>query len=221
MAGAPRWLSAMPPEFRARTAPPTVPGSLGAVARRSRWPGVIGSISLALGVLGVLGGAVGAASQLISSRIQSMVPGQEVVFDAQRKWMAESIGVQSAGALIAGLLIVAGAGLLMRRRWSRPVFFAWAILRVVGGIAAAMVTYGMQRDQFEAMSRMNPGAGGGPPPAVMTAVGDITVLATAVGYGLWAALWPAFMVVWLCRPKIRAEMSAWTHPPVRREGGVT
>ncbi len=213
------WLAAMPPEYLARAAPPTVPGPLGGIARMSRWPGVVGSISVALGVLGIIAGGLGAVSQLLSSRIQTMVPGQQGMFDAQRKWLVESLVVQSVGVLIAALLTLAGVALLLRRPWARPVFFAWAGLRVLGGAAAAVVTYAMQRDQFGAMGAMSPVGGTGPPPAVMGAIGDITAIATAVGYGLWAVVWPAFIVVWLCRASIRREIAGWTRAPAAPTAG--
>lgn len=214
----PAWLAAMPADFVARLTPPTVPGPLGGVARKTRWPGVIGSISIALGAAGLLMGAVTLFSQAMSGYFAGMVPGQNQVFAAQRKWFPQVAITQSISIAIATILFVAGIAMVRRSPRSRLLFTIWIPLRVLCAIAVTIVTYLMQRDQFAAMSATSvmggggaaaPGGGGGGPAVITGAIADASVIAAAVGYGLWAMIWPSFMLIWLLRPVIRAQMRAW------------
>jgi hypothetical protein len=201
--------------------PPTEPVPIQRVAIGSSWPGVVGSIALVFGVLGILQGVMGIVGSVVMGFVASMANAAPspsggpnamagvAMMEQYRWWMIASALI---GAAIAGVLLTGGIGMLRRRAGCAVVLMAWAALKMVWGLVTTGVGVMIQREQMQAMQAQMAQQSQPMPAAMMTGMSEGIMLASLV-FGLaWAWALPVFMLVWMNRPKIKAEVRAWRAP---------
>ncbi|MCC6426004.1 MAG: hypothetical protein IT435_04205 [Phycisphaerales bacterium] len=213
-----------------RITPPTTPGPI-RHARPASWPTPLGVISIVFGVGGVLLSLVNAASMLLFSQMgkaatttthsSSTAPttagpdpfgSVTAMFSSMGKWAIPLSICNFLLAAIAGLLIAAGSGICMRRKWGRTWAIYWSILKMLAAILLAIFTGLMQRDQMSTMATMTTGPGGSPNPAAPMIAGMAPMMAifSACISILWYWAYPTFILIWMYRRSVRAEVASWT-----------
>lgn len=205
----------MPPPLP--VAPPIVAGPLGKPPSRPVWPTPIGVISIVFGASGVLGGLYGAATPWLFSSMSSWTQHTptsttSVQFDpfaAMRNWAISMTIVSGLGALLAAILLAGGIGLLQRKVWGATLHFWWAAVRIPHAFALTAVTIGMQQEQMAAMSQQS----GAALPAAFASgflwFGSILSIA-------WYCAYPTFLLIWMTRPAVRAEVGKWREIAARQ-----
>jgi hypothetical protein len=185
--------------------PQTPPTQRGPGAKApSVWPAVIGVIAIVFGSLGALGGAWGAFSPLLLRLMASVIPDDQAASLEVMRESASSIVVLSVAALVLGVLLLAGGvGLCRRRSWGPKVCLIWAGLKLLHVVFNSVWGYMIQQAQFQQLvNEPNmPAAFGG----MMQVIGAFTIVLGIV----WGWALPLFMLVWLTRKSIRAEVAGW------------
>ena len=133
--GAPQsGMSPPPPE-----ANPHVPTSI---------PKVFGIIHIVYACLGMIGAAFGVLGMVVMKAIMAPDLGDEVegldgFFEAYEK-MAVYTYIDSGLKVILGLvLLIAGIGLLKKKRWAQKLSVTWSVVRIVVGIGMTVFRYGV------------------------------------------------------------------------------
>ena len=196
-------MSTFPDQSPPSMPPPPPPAAVPPPPQRA-WPMVIGIIAIILGVLGALGGCIGLTFTPFLGLMDNIVPPEEA---PQLEGLAEMVpsllATAFAGLVIAVLLLMGGIGLVRRRRWGVTACLTWAVVKMVYVVANAFIGYLVNQAQFEAM-QSDPNLQNLPMgffPA-MGAVGSCFGIA-------WGWILPIFMLIWLTRPGIRAEVREW------------
>ncbi len=184
-------------------APPTTPGDLVLPKRQSVWPGILGTISIVLGALASAASAWQAVGPFFMDLFLNMMPEET---RAQLSSYTESIWTQVAVGLVAlaaaVVLIVAGVRLVQRRRVAVPLLWTWIVLKTLAAFATTAMTLYLQKIQFEATASQTAAMPAGVTTIILVATGVLTLG--------WYLLYPAFIAVWILRPKIRAEVRGWS-----------
>ena len=183
--------------------PPREPGALSMPARPTAWPTALGVIAIVLGAMGILGGCWGSLAPFLMKMLaDALPPGQPTGLESCEKWGFWIVLIQVVNACLAALLLAAGIGLVKRRRWSVTAAYTWAALKMVFVLVNVISAYGMQQEQFEAMTQQGlPGLGGG----IFAAVGVFSIV-----FGLvWGWALPVFLLIWFARATIKAETAEW------------
>lgn len=176
-------------------APPTTQGEVRR-AGRSAWPTVIGVISIVLGILGALSGLFGVVTTALLPQLMPQMQG----FQLRGPVLIASIASSALNALVALLLLIAGIGLAMRRRWSVGTLRTWAVMKIVLGIAGVAIGWWVQTAMRQSQQQANPMGSG--MVAAMQAAGLLFGL-------LWALAWPIICLAWLARAPVRSEWETW------------
>jgi hypothetical protein len=187
--------------------PPTEPVPIRRAALGSSWPGVIGTISIVFGAMAMLGGVATLFGPLLMSWIRN-IGGAETAgaFAAMDKWEWWTYLSGALGFGVAAVLLAGGIGLVRRRPRSRGVLLTWAAMKLVlGGVASVMGAF-IQWD----IQSANAQSASVPPGMVW----GMVVVSLVIGFA-WLAALPIFMLIWLTRPKIKAEIRSWGTPNVR------
>ncbi len=185
-------------------APPTEPGHRGPVApRTAAWPTV-------LGILGIMLGALGAVVYLLNAVLMAFFApwlaglggqGDEATTAGLAASAPLQAGLAAVQTAVSLLLLAAGIGLLRRRPGAAPLARAWAVVKIVVTVAAAVVAVAVQRQQFEAEANQ----AGGMPGAFFTGI----IVATFLFTILWGWALPVFMLIWLRLRGSREEIARW------------
>lgn len=191
-----------PPTAPVAVAPPTRPGEIRRVGRRSAWPTVFGVISIVLGGGGVLGGIGGIVSTVFLGAMTAAMMGASAGTIRVVNVLSSAVALVVASVLLAG-----GIGLTMRRRWGARTVLAWAVVKMVVTVPAVAAGAWVQHLSFQhsmqQAASQSPGAA--LPPGVGVAMAAVTVV-----FGLaWGWAWPVLCLVWLGRTRCRAEWSTW------------
>lgn len=191
------------------TPPPPTPPTRPSLTERPQgspvWPTVIGVIAIVFGSAAILGGFWGVLYFLNFERISAMFPpGTAHMMDVVLEWrafMTLSSGLMSATAAI---LLIAGIGILKRRRWSVRTCAGWAILKMLVIVPQAVAGAMMQQAQMEKFSQQ---AGNAMPggTGIFAAIHVFTIGAT-IAWG-WAL--PVFLLIWFSRAKVKQETVQW------------
>ena len=200
---------------RVSVLPPMQPGSAPVADRPTRWPNVLGVISIVFGAGAILMSSFNFASPRFYAWLAERAP-QDAGMAAQAEVMAEhATGTMIMAAfttLLAALLLFGGIGLLRRRHWGVLVCTTWAVSKIPFVLVGAYFGLIVAREMMDKMGTLTPA--GGPPPAFLDAM--ITVgIALAIVWG-WA--YPVFLLIWFSRGKIKAEYRDWAQP--RSSGDV-
>lgn len=199
--------------------PPTVPGAV--PLPLSRWPAVLGVISIVLGGFGVLRnscGVFGAFSTGLITTFFSSQPGasgpemQQQVALMQAGMPSPMLSVLEAclALLTSVLLLIAGIQCVRRESMARVLHLVWAGARVLVAVLTCVVGYLTMQSQAKVMQGMG-GAGGGAagmPPGFagyMSIMGMVGIVLTFA----WGVAYPVVVVVWFSKPKVKAEVAGW------------
>jgi hypothetical protein len=189
-------------------APPMQPGQIPMPEQRSTWATVIGVIAIVLGSGGILSGCWSLASPFVFDFFRNMIPpgqatGMEVM-DAIDEWRSWTIINSLLTIAVATLLLVVGIGLLKRRRWAVGAGVAWAILKTLLALVTAVFVYMIQQAAFEAMGQQVPAA-----PGLGLAFYRMIAVCSAAFTVLWYCAFPVFLLIWLSRAKVKADVADW------------
>lgn len=178
--------------------PPTARGSVPAVVKPPRWALVIGTCC----IVGAVVASVIALSTLATPWWVQFAPGGQMATAASAtlEHAAEYSVLGGFKLLAAGLLMTGGIGLVGARRWSRRALLGWAAMELIIAPVNLWLSVAVSRQTNAAMR-----AAGLPTPEFADRI-------NLVVHGLTAALaiGPAlFVLIWLLRARIRAQMSRW------------
>lgn len=187
---------------------------------QSKWPKVIGIISLIYAILGLTCTGFGAIWYAIMPMLPEMFRGGVETPPIVRF----GIMSQSLLGLFLGVLMLLGAiGLLRRRARGVAQLKLWAALRLlllVIGLGFGVLTMGaqvdMQRGGYEFRNRMVEEQGGDPQPIPSEESLAMRVkLQMGIGTGVFL-IYPLFLGLFLSRRKVTDEVAEWqdTYRPV-------
>ena len=194
--------------------PPVEPGGITNDEQLTKWPKVIGVISLIYGFLGLLCSTMSGVWLGVADMLPEMWRG-----GVELPAIVRMTGmVQVVLTLGVGILMVMGSVSLLRRRRAGPGRLKkWVVLRMMLIVAAAivMVLTGpaqiqMQRsildytnDRFREADMTN---------RIVEKTDDElwrrVIIQGGIGFGL-TAIYPVFLGFWLSRKKITAEVEQW------------
>lgn len=187
-------------------APPTDPGEISTPQRPSNWPTVIGIIAIVFGALGILGGLWNAAAVFMVDTMASMMPpGQADTFEVMREWRVWTVVFGLMAAVLAVLLLAAGIGLLQRKRGSVQLSRTWAVLKMLFVVGNSVFGYLVQQGTLAALAQQDPNFGK-LPGQFIGVIGVFTIVFIII----WGWALPVFMLIWLSRKKVKADVSRWT-----------
>ena len=166
---------------------------------RPKWPKVIGIISIVLGSLGLVCGAIGAGSMFF---LPSMMSGQTFEGGTPPVFPYQPAPTLMMAAMFASLiwtivLIVAGAMTASRKPIGRPVHLLWAAVAILIG-ALSMKMQVDQQNALAAWLRDNPSS----QIAQMTG-GNVGGLIGLVVAAFFSFAWPLFVLCWFLLVKKR------------------
>lgn len=203
--------------------PPVIPGELGGLGERAKWPTVLGWFSIVLGALGILKNGCGAASNLVmgGAGMTAFMGGGSGPQAAQAEQMKQAMGGLSGWIMLTGalslvslfvsvLLLVAGISMLNRKVSSVGMHKAWAWVRIGMLIAETGVGLVLQTAMVNAMMTSMPQGGGGtPPPAGFSQmIMAFTVIGVCFSVLLGLA-YPVTVLIVLGKRWAKEEVSRW------------
>lgn len=176
---------------------------------QSTWPKAVGIIMIVLGAYGLFTMAIGIAGTVFMPYLKDFLDsiGAGVGPAAGQFSAVEAHGgmvmtILVTHGLLAGLLLAAGIGILKRRRWSLAPAFVYAVARIIHATVSTIAQMPMQKEMLRSTSATPSPL----PPRLMELLVNISVPITiAIGCAL-----PVFLLIWLLRPRIKAETAAWT-----------
>ncbi|MBC7835794.1 MAG: hypothetical protein H7Y88_11945 [Phycisphaerales bacterium] len=165
------------------------------------------------GVLGILVAIFGIASLfLMEGFIESAPQGEQMLAD-MKKQRPITIVMSLVAAAVSAWLLTSGIGMAKRRAWSVPSLRWWSIAKIVLALISVGWSFYTQQGQLDAARQAQAsggsGAGGAPaagPSAAMIGVMTTVTLAFTL---LWSLALPVFSLIWLSRPKVKAETAGW------------
>jgi len=180
-------------------------------ATRAVWSTVIGIINIIFGAVEVVRYIFcGALDPWFLNR--PFYPGLNAPpgYDGQVVALSQHLPCMILGNLFAAalavLLIVAGAGLIRRRRWAVKACHAWALLKIAHALAAAVVLHRVILSQIDAIPNTPtaslPFTAGGYGEVSLAYIGLVVAL-------VWRVAYPVFVHEWLSRRKVKTEIAAW------------
>lgn len=178
----------------------------------TRWPKIIGIICLVLGGVGAICGITTVIGTFFMKSLAKLVEGQPAppgggptpaeLIEASAKHQGLTATVAVVGLLTACFLLYCGIRLITRKANARKLLLAWASIKGLEVIFATWVGFMNAKAQVALYNDYEVAAEGA---GNIAAMSMITIVAGAL-FGL--AL-PVFMAIWLNRPAIKAETSAW------------
>lgn len=173
---------------------------------------VIGIILIVVGAGGALTGLWGFVGAWVMT---ALLPAMAEMEEMQRAiaYLGVWQYLLSAATLgLGALCVVAGVGMVRRRPRSIGATKIWCILKIVLGLGAAGMTAMLQAETMR--NELNASGGAGSPFAGMaTAIAVVTFIASAA----WSAALPVFLLLWLRRKVVKAEIASWS-PHTTSEG---
>jgi len=170
------------------------------------WPLVLGVICAVAGGFGV----VGAIGQLLAPLFMKFVgemiggTGADELMGMVQKHAALNSALYALGLVLAVVLLTGGVFLAKRRSIGARLLLWWSLARVPWTAGLLWLTFLTQREQMKFMMAQQ----GTTPPqfkGIMTGVNAGTLIVVAI----WSLALPLFLVVWLRREKIAAQMKDW------------
>jgi hypothetical protein len=177
------------------TSPPIVSAEPPMQARQPSWPVVLGEISIFIACLYFLGLGCGA---LVTFTLPSPPPS-----GPHAEWLAASqppmwlTAMHGVGSLLLTVLLFVGSIKLILRRPAGAWMCWWWSWAHPAWIIGMFVLHGVLQP---------------PPPADLQALGSDQHMGGVAGLTACMALpflWPAFLIVWFLRPKVRTEVRTW------------
>lgn len=167
---------------------------------RSRWPVLLGVVSIAFGGLGLTCYGCQSAGTLLAPLMAPQTEGAPsatfVVFSA----------VDYCGAsMLSAWLLVAGIGLCMRKRWAARATSWWAVVKLAFTLVITIVTFPFLGELADRTMKSLEEA------RVNLDVGVTETLMavwTIIG-ALFAMAWPLFLMIWFGRRSVQREVESW------------
>ena len=195
----------------AYAAPPTNPYT-DPLRGPPKWAKVVGTIMITFGCLGLLGGLWSLLWTAVMPMFTASMPdptGTMAQMNDMSGFMLLSSLVMTALAI---MLLVAGIGIVKRRPWAPSATIVWSILKILYGIVSSVAGYLMQRGYManlkNDMAAQTTGQGQQVATSMMSAMEAIMPLFVLLQIAFVAAL-PVFLLWWLTRKKIRADIATW------------
>lgn len=189
-------------------APPTEQGDLVPWKAPATWPTAVGVISIVLGSLGALVWAWSALAPLFMGTFATFAsanhPEMNATIQAQKDTAVWTVSAGSLNTITSLLLMISGIGLANRSPWSPGAARLWAMLKIPVAIFAVIATGITQRAMYQAMAKQPNG-----PSAAAAGMGSALTVFTGALSLAWGWAFPIFMLIWLSRPKVRAEIAGW------------
>ena len=186
-------------------APPTQPVTYAPPAQRSSWPTVLGIIAIVLGALGILGGLWGLISPMVMKAAWANAPApNQAMLDAIEPWRGWVVLCALVTIVLAIALLVSGIGLVRRRTWARPLCQTWAVFKILYVLASSGLGYQMARASYDTASQQSPNL----PALGPTFAQSMAAVGVCVGI-VWSCALPVFLLIWLSRARIKAEIAEW------------
>jgi hypothetical protein len=159
-------------------------------------------------VLGVLGGIWGVLGAAMMGWVPA-VPGQPTDFlESLKRFRPWLLLAHGCAIPVAILLLIAGIGIVQRRRWSMTLALLWCFAKVLLVVGTTFVTYLLQTAQFHALAVGRQGSA--PlPSALSSSIINASVIVGTVLSIAWGWALPIFLIVWLLRTPIRRETRGW------------
>lgn len=189
--------------------PPTVPGPLGSVPQGPGWPMAVGVVCILFGAGAALSAAWAIAMSYLSFQMLEGTPGGAAAGAMMLRWRTWTLVGSALAMALGGVLIAAGAGIIGRRPWASGLALIWAVLKMILVVVSGILGIFMQQENLAAYTAAGAAtmpAGMGPQASLMTAM----AVGVAVVGLLWGLALPVFILVWFLRPKIKAEVAAWS-----------
>jgi hypothetical protein len=200
------------PLFSMTTTPPPFSPPSHTAAPGSKWPKVLGIISIIFGAGSILQSIIGPVSMLlVKKQMQAFVDqgaDQAKVDEYIAKITSHTYMSSVAVALLGIILLTGGILLLRRRRAASPILQVWAVLKIIVGGLIIFKSAALSRLQMEVMFSST-ALGGGK---------EAEMVNTFASYGMWFSLifglvWlvilPVFILIWFNREKAKQEMNGW------------
>ncbi|MFW6058903.1 MAG: hypothetical protein ACODAQ_01900 [Phycisphaeraceae bacterium] len=187
------------------SAPPTVRGAQAGARRPSRWPTVLGIISIVLGALGLLGLIWQMAMPFVMEPFLNSLgpPGtaqtQELAVQRHPLMLASNV----FQFVLAAILLAVGVLLIRRRALARRLGLTWAWLDIVAVVLGLTINYVLQQAHWAEQQ-----AAGSATPGMQNFEQVGLIIGSLVGLVFGCAL-PVFMLIWLSRAKVKAEVVEW------------
>ncbi|MCX5685507.1 MAG: hypothetical protein NT049_17765 [Planctomycetota bacterium] len=166
-------------------------GAGGAIpaAPRSKWPKVIGIISIVLASLAII-------CTPASLAMQKLDPNQRHVFEQLPGWFNIYMTVSGVlGVLVGVLFLAAGITLVLRKPAARPLHLVYACLAIIMCLVGIFVSVA---------------AFSGAPVEGSMKAGMVAGFACSLPLGL---AYPVFLLIWFLRGSIARETASWRGPP--------
>ncbi len=187
-------------------APASVPGMIPPAP--SVWPTVIGTISIVLGVMGLLCYGCSSIGAMLGPLLANVVPPEVLGPQPQGVFLVYWIASHCAALLLSLWLLVAGIGIAQRRAWARSASLGWATTKMAVTVADTVLGFVFISDiatHFsERWSRGQPQTAQ-LPEGVMELVMAFVII---VGF-FFTLIWPVFLLIWFARRRVRAEIAHW------------
>ena len=203
----------MDPSHPETPAPPTEQGEFAPWQAPATWPTAVGVISIVFGVLGLITYAWSSIAPFFPELFASysgVAPSMKETMRIQRDtapWVAGGSVLESLCSL---LLLIGGIGMTGRRPWSTKAARTWAVLKLIVAVVATIIGFCVQRAVYAAMAKE---AAPGSPAAATAGMGPVFVATMSLLGFAWAVVYPIFMLIWLSRPKVLAEIARWKLSP--------
>lgn len=193
--------------------PPTEPVPVQRARQGSAWPGVVGSIALVFGVLGIAQGGLTLLGSIVMrfvSSAASAAPGGGAAamsgITAMEKYAVLVYTVALTGSAVAVLLLVGGIQLLRRNPGATAWLVTWGMLKICWGGGSVWMNVHMQREQMRIMQTQ---VNSPMPAALMGGVMELLMTGGIVLGLMWAWALPVFVLIWFSRRKVREEVRSW------------
>jgi len=203
-------------------APPTVPGRLSVPHRPAQWPGIVGSLCAILGGLGTLGslamiayyiviatGTLDKFFESIQAANPAMGPGMNSI-SGMKEYMVLLAAIEAVKLALTIMLLIAGLCLTAHRPVAVPLAKSWSVMKIIVTFLATGMGIWIQQRILQTTlsgSTLPPGS-----PASM----PMFMWSGAIMGGLFAIAWgcalPAFLLFWLHRRPVKAEIARWRSP---------
>lgn len=162
-----------------------------------------------LGALSAVSNGWGVAAPLFADTMFGHFAPEEATeeFKAIAPYLRWTSLVSLVGGALSLALLAGGIGLLCRRAWAVRTLLLWAVLKCLHAPAPAVLGY---LTQHAAMAQT--GAGATPIPGAGGVMDAFLIFSAALGVA-WGVALPIFVLVWLRRATVRADVATWASAP--------
>ncbi len=172
---------------------------------RTKWPMVLGTISIILAGFGLLCYGCNSASTIMQPMFMGMMPEDQRPATAQGAQLVIQIVQICALFLLSVWLLIAGIGLCRRSPWSRSWALGWCWAKILLSLCGTAVGFIFVDDMVRQINDQFQQQGSNFP---FTISRGIMIALFAVGL-VWSLIWPVIMLLWLTRGSIREEVANW------------